>query len=322
METVAAVCVSKKELFNGVRLSEFQYKYKYNGKKKLYEQDSFNIIMEDHDLLLVWTVKRYYSSIRDKQKRNFDSCQWSYITLEKCEKLIYGNYVIEGQNDKCVDGHKNADKFDSNSLPLKKWIIPGVYSIANNVSCITFTVQVYHEDGRVSSAVQDYSDFLTNKNLCDVTFVIGDEKFSAHKLILSARSNIFAKMFEVEMLEKNTGEVKIPDIEPAVFKLLLDFIYTSKLDSNDPKKIFKLLKAAHGYSLKSLVQICEYRLSYNLNVDNVVDVLITADLMELNFLKKDCMKFMNKNKNKEYTKMLKAHENLQMELLELMMKSS
>ena len=47
-----------------------------------------------------------------------------------------------------------------------------------------------------------------NQQLTDVEFLVGDESFSAHRFILSARSPVFTAMFNSET---TTGIVKIVD---------------------------------------------------------------------------------------------------------------
>ena len=60
----------------------------------------------------------------------------------------------------------------------------------------------------------------------DVTLVAGEKEFRAHKLILSGRSPIFAKMFEHDMKEKSTNTVEIDDIEPEILEEMITYIYT------------------------------------------------------------------------------------------------
>lgn len=100
------------------------------------------------------------------------------------------------------------------------------------------------------------------------------------------------------MQEKKTGRVEIADIEPNVFKKLLHFINFGEIDSNDVDELLKLTVAADKYGLKDLVRSCSFRILLYLSAENVVDVLVTADLVKENTLKKECAKFFVKNKSK------------------------
>lgn len=90
-------------------------------------------------------------------------------------------------------------------------------------------------------------------------------------------------------MEKETGRVEITDIEADVFKKLLLFIYRGKIETNDTEELLELILAADKYSMKSLVDTCAFKISCNLTADNAVDILIAADMVRAEFLKKDCI---------------------------------
>ena len=123
------------------------------------------------------------------------------------------------------------------------------------------------------------SDFLKlfkKSSNADVTFKVKEEKFPAHKIILSARSKYFANMFKSEMTESVTNEVEVTDIEPRVFKGMLEFLYSGKLPKDSLDISLELLVAADKYGLKELERTCEEVLCDNLNRNNVVDTLVVA----------------------------------------------
>merc|ERR1712168_1419767 len=70
-------------------------------------------------------------------------------------------------------------------------------------------------------------------------------------------------------------EVKVPDVEPEVFKGLLRFLYSGLAPENVADKALDLLVAADKYGVDELKQICEEKAS--VHRDNVVDVLLVAD---------------------------------------------
>ncbi|KAJ4850810.1 BTB/POZ and MATH domain-containing protein 5 [Turnera subulata] len=61
---------------------------------------------------------------------------------------------------------------------------------------------------------------LDNLEGSDVTFLVGGEKFHAHKLVLAARSPFFRSKFLVSS-EEEKHEVIINDLEPKVFKVTI-----------------------------------------------------------------------------------------------------
>ncbi|MEJ1277815.1 hypothetical protein NN561_008733 [Cricetulus griseus] len=67
-----------------------------------------------------------------------------------------------------------------------------------------------------------------NSLFTDCCLVVAGQEFQAHKAILAARSPVFRAMFEHDMQEKRKNRVEIQDLEPQVFKTMMDFIYTGK----------------------------------------------------------------------------------------------
>ena len=72
----------------------------------------------------------------------------------------------------------------------------------------------------------DLLQFYHSQDNADVTFSFEGKELKAHKLILSARSDYFRRMFSAEMKENQTGEIKIIDFEPDVFEEALIFLYS------------------------------------------------------------------------------------------------
>lgn len=288
MQTVTAQCGLMKEVSHGVRFTKFIFTDKYDGTSSV---RSLNIVTTDHELELTWSIDRSYRVVS-----NMDPsirCVWEKIKLnQKFEENIFGNVVIHG-----AAGYLSIDTFDRNSLPFEKDLS------TFNIHCkvhqqIVIRINIYRDDERITSMIKELGASLENKSMHDVVLMVKDEEISACKHIMSARSEVFASMFESEMIEKKTGLVEISDIELSTFKRLLNFIYTSKVDSNDTDELRGLIIAADKYAVSSLVSTCGYRLANKLTTDNAVDILILADLVRANFLKKDCISFILKNKDK------------------------
>jgi speckle-type POZ protein len=115
------------------------------------------------------------------------------------------------------------------------------------------------------------------KLLTDVVIHVKDEKFDAHKLILSARSQVFLAMFQSDLTEAQSNTIKIEDIKPAVFKEVLRFIYTDQVEQLD-EIAEELLAVAERYMLELLKSKCESHLARKITVENCVDFLLLADL--------------------------------------------
>ena len=152
----------------------------------------------------------------------------------------------------------------------------------------------------------------------DVTLVAGEKEFRAHKVVISARSPIFAKMFSHDMKEKSTNKIEIEDIEAEILQKMLLNIYSgdtpllnsaadqlivAKLRGKDESEAVspppadpceeakKLLYAADKYQIEGLVKCCEKFLSEHLTVDNVAETVLLADKHNAAQLRKSCSVF-------------------------------
>ncbi|XP_055350803.1 BTB/POZ domain-containing protein 6-like [Paramacrobiotus metropolitanus] len=80
--------------------------------------------------------------------------------------------------------------------------------------------------GGVEKIADCMKEMLARGESSDVQFAIGRsygaaQVFPAHKLIMSARSNVFHQMFYGALPEKCTAPIDIPDILPDAFANML-----------------------------------------------------------------------------------------------------
>ena len=114
----------------------------------------------------------------------------------------------------------------------------------------------------------------------DVVFNIGTRQFPAHKSILAARSEVFEAMFTHSTKEKLTNQIDIEDIEPGIFKELLRFIYTGRLNSTTMETMAAgLLIAADKYLLTELKNECENYLVRQMSPVNCVELILHGNLL-------------------------------------------
>uniref|UniRef100_A0A0D9VF94 BTB domain-containing protein n=1 Tax=Leersia perrieri TaxID=77586 RepID=A0A0D9VF94_9ORYZ len=154
-----------------------------------------------------------------------------------------------------------------------------------------------------SNLNQHLRELLDNKDGADVVFDVGEESFSAHRCVLAARSSVFKAELLGIMKENANKPIQIDDIEPAVFKSLLHFIYTDSLDvmaqedqsregCEDLVMAQHLLVAADRYNIERLKLICEERLCENIDSNMVATSLALADQHNCYGLKEACFEFL------------------------------
>lgn len=133
-----------------------------------------------------------------------------------------------------------------------------------------------------------------NQLFSDVTIQCGAKHFTAHKAVLASQSAVFDKMLEADMQEKITNVIEIPDFHPDVISSMLAYLYTGT-PLNMEVLVKDLLAIANKYELTQLLKMCEKKLVSSIRLDNVVEMLILADMHGASDLKKACLAFIHSN---------------------------
>ena len=99
--------------------------------------------------------------------------------------------------------------------------------------------------------------FREQGEFIDVGLKVGEEVFSAHRIVLAASSDYFHAMFAHGMKESNQEVIELKDesISAAALKIVLDSIYSGDLQVND-ENIFEVLVSADHLQVTSAVQQC------------------------------------------------------------------
>ena len=101
------------------------------------------------------------------------------------------------------------------------------------------------------------AQFREQGEFIDVGLKVGEEVFSAHRIVLAANSDYFHAMFAHGMKESNQEVIELKDesISAAALKIVLDSIYSGDLQVND-ETVFEVLVAADHLQVTSVVQQC------------------------------------------------------------------
>ncbi|XP_042911156.1 uncharacterized protein [Parasteatoda tepidariorum] len=126
---------------------------------------------------------------------------------------------------------------------------------------------------------QHLRNMLNEKHYADVKLRADGEVFFAHKCLLASRSPEFRAMFDREMLKSKTSVIDMRDVEAKTLKYFLEYLYTGTVDGMDDKMALNLLIVADKYQVSSLVEKCSTFLKSALNFDNVLSILLVADLV-------------------------------------------
>uniref|UniRef100_A0ACD5ZN82 Uncharacterized protein n=1 Tax=Avena sativa TaxID=4498 RepID=A0ACD5ZN82_AVESA len=143
------------------------------------------------------------------------------------------------------------------------------------------------------------SKLLDEMEGADVSFTTNGHTFHAHRAVLAARSPVFKARFFGPGAEATSSNISSDDIEPATFKVFLNFIYTDALPGDDglgrspPVEMFHhLFAVADKYALHRLKLICAQKLCENMSLDSIATTLDVAERYNCLELKARCIDFL------------------------------
>ncbi|KTF93222.1 hypothetical protein cypCar_00041901 [Cyprinus carpio] len=132
----------------------------------------------------------------------------------------------------------------------------------------------------------------------DVTFVVEEKRFPAHRVILAARCQYFRALLYGGLKEsRDQAEVRLEETRAEAFSMLLRYLYTGRATLSEAREetLLDFLGLAHRYDLQPLEgSICEF-LRTLLSQRNVCLVFDVASLYCLNGLAEACMAYMDRN---------------------------
>uniref|UniRef100_A0A914H5H2 Uncharacterized protein n=1 Tax=Globodera rostochiensis TaxID=31243 RepID=A0A914H5H2_GLORO len=103
-----------------------------------------------------------------------------------------------------------------------------------------------------NSLVGRIKHLLDTGNGADIHFLL----LPAHKLILSAASDVFEAMFPFDAQNREIKPVEVPDVEVGAFKAMLSFIYVDDVSGLNGDNAIAVLYAAKKYDLPELINSC------------------------------------------------------------------
>ena len=134
------------------------------------------------------------------------------------------------------------------------------------------------------------ASYVGKKQSSDVTFLIEGKEFYAHKIALTAHSEVFKSMFQGDYKEKDAVSIPIPNIRWPVFKAMMECMYVGSVEvTTDIAQ--ELLEVADQYMVDSLKKLCEDAIAEQLSADNVSAAFDLAEAFDASALASACALF-------------------------------
>ncbi|KAL6843273.1 hypothetical protein ACP4OV_026986 [Aristida adscensionis] len=169
-----------------------------------------------------------------------------------------------------------------------------------------------------SDLSNELGKLFDSKEGMDVTFEVKGQVFHAHKVVFAMRSPVFKAELYGLMRHKETRNIKIENMQPAVFRALLHFVYKDSLPPMDDleedqnKEMIKdLLAAADKFSMERMKLMCESILCNRLGTyDSVATTLAFAEKHNCSKLKDACIGFITSSGRLDHVMACKGYDNL------------
>ena len=107
--------------------------------------------------------------------------------------------------------------------------------------------------------------------LCDVTLKIGDQKFSAHRIVLAASIPYFHAMFTHDMVESRQDEITMQGIDAEALEAIINFAYNGRIQI-DSTNVQSLLVGASFLHMQVVKDACCDFLKNRLHPKNVLGI--------------------------------------------------
>jgi len=148
----------------------------------------------------------------------------------------------------------------------------------NSVKDNNGSKELYNFECKLQSnnSFKNLNDYRKTGALCDVTIKVGEESFPAHKVVLASASSYFQAMFTTGLREERENIVELHDVDSFSVSILLDFIYTSKIEIIS-ENVQRLLPASNLLQLITVKDACCKFLKKQLDPCNALGILIFAE---------------------------------------------
>ncbi|GBO30796.1 Speckle-type POZ protein [Araneus ventricosus] len=146
-----------------------------------------------------------------------------------------------------------------------------------------------------STILQDFECLYGSGLLSDVKLCVGDREFDAHKVVLAARSPVFAAMLRNKMKENSENRIEVEDSNETAVGELLRYLYAEKTIPLTIDLALDLFELADKYDIQTLKSETANYLRCNFSVENILDILVAADLHDEKQMKKEAIEFIADN---------------------------
>jgi len=167
-------------------------------------------------------------------------------------------------------------------------------------SDVKLSVQYKAQSAEKQPVLDGICEIYNKGLLTDVTLISGEDKdkFTAHKLVLAAKSEVLFEMFSQEKSEEQATkcEIRLYETCPGAVKSFLDFVYLNEYSPKTDEINNDVLKLASQFKMPELTERCTEVLAKDINTSNVVERLGLCEEYQLDRLREKIMQQLTSNR--------------------------
>ena len=112
-----------------------------------------------------------------------------------------------------------------------------------------------------------------NARFTDFEFHVKSKTFPAHRSVVAARSPVLAGILEKE---SQSSSITLNDVQPAIFKHFLRFVYTGQLKASAVSNLVELQALADQYQIDTLQKICRHPIQ-EMNASELTSLILSIN---------------------------------------------
>lgn len=172
----------------------------------------------------------------------------------------------------------NIDEiFDPQNEEVNEISIDELLTIINN-DCVAPDEKASKSENfeYLSKVSQGLVQLWESKRFSDFTIIVESRKFQVHKILLISQSSVFETIFDSDLEENKTSEMRIDDFSAAAVEDFFRYLYIGDVESDT--NAMELYQMANKYDVAGLTKICQDIILDNLDETNAYDILRLGQL--------------------------------------------
>nr|XP_015196791.1 PREDICTED: kelch-like protein 15 isoform X3 [Lepisosteus oculatus] len=206
--------------------------------------------------------KQKPSQVREQGKHKQRKCELPHIT-----QSANPTFGLDVPKRAVCSGLSTSEQTPPPPLPAG----PGL-----KMSLMAADVEVFISCDHDSSVSSGFRALYEERLLLDVTLLIEEHHFQAHKALLATQSDYFRIMFTADMRERDQDKIHLKGLTATGFSHVLQFMYYGKLELS-MLTVHEILQAAMYVQLTEVVEFCCSFLLAKICLDNCAEVMRLLD---------------------------------------------